>query len=34
MTLSKYFDFIEEEKLIYNNWESSGAFKSVKNKDP
>ena len=34
MSFSKYFDFIKEEKLIYNNWESSGAFKSVKSKDP
>ena len=34
MSLSKYFDFIKEEKLIYSNWENSGAFKSVKSDDP
>ena len=34
MALEKYFDFLNEEKSIYENWESSGAFKSIKNKDP
>ncbi len=33
MSLDKYFDFLNEEKLIYNNWEHSGSFKPVKNKD-
>ena len=33
MTLDKYFNFLKEEKDIYKNWESSGAFKSIKNKN-
>ena len=33
MSINKYFDFFKEEKLIYKEWESSGSFKSVKNKD-
>ena len=30
MNLSKYFDFLNEEKSIYRKWESEGAFKSIK----
>ncbi len=33
MHLDKYFNFLKEEKNIYNNWESSGAFKYIKKKD-
>jgi len=33
MSLDKYFDFLNDEKTIYNNWELSGAFKSIKRKD-
>jgi len=33
MSLEKYFDFLKEEKIIYNNWESEGAFEPTKNKD-
>jgi len=32
MDFSKHFDFINDEKIIYNNWENSNCFKSVKNK--
>ena len=32
MALDKFFDFINDEKIIYKNWEEKGAFKSVKNK--
>ncbi len=34
MSLSKYFDFLKEEKVIYNNWEKSGSFKPKKNNLP
>ena len=30
MKSEKYFNFLEDEKLIYNNWESAGAFKPIK----
>ena len=30
MNLSKYFDFLNEEKSIYKKWESKGAFKPIK----
>ena len=33
MSLEKYFNFLEDEKIIYNNWEKSGSFKSKKSKD-
>ncbi len=33
MTLSKFFDFLEDEKTIYSNWEKSNCFKSIKNKE-
>ena len=33
MTLEKEFDFINFEKKIYNQWESSGCFKPTKNKE-
>ena len=33
MTSDKYFNFLKEEKDIYKNWESSGAFKPTKNKN-
>jgi len=32
MALDKFFDFINDEKIIYKKWEEKGAFKSVKNK--
>ena len=31
MTLSKEFDFINQEKKIYKEWEQSGSFKPIKN---
>ena len=34
MTLQKFFNFLEDEKQIYVNWEKSDCFKSKKNKDP
>ena len=34
MSLSKYFDFLKEEKVIYNNWEKSGSFKPKKSNLP
>ena len=34
MHLEKYFDFLKEEQIIYNNWESSGSFKPNKNTKP
>ena len=33
MIKEKYFNFLLEEKKIYDEWESSGAFKSIKNKE-
>ena len=33
MTLSKFFNFLEEEKTIYYNWEKTDSFKSKKNKE-
>ena len=33
MTLSKFFNFLEEEKIIYYNWEKTDSFKSKKNKE-
>jgi len=33
MTLPKFFNFLEDEKIIYSNWEGSGSFKSKKNKE-
>ncbi len=32
MKLSKFFDFLSDEKKIYSDWEKSNCFKSVKNK--
>ncbi|MDC1059977.1 valine--tRNA ligase [Alphaproteobacteria bacterium] len=31
MELSKFFDFLEDEKKIYSDWEKSNSFKSKKN---
>ena len=31
MELSKFFDFLEDEKNIYSDWEKSKSFKSKKN---
>ena len=31
MELPKFFDFINEEKKIYSNWEKSDCFKAKKN---
>jgi valyl-tRNA synthetase len=31
MELSKFFDFLEDEKNIYSDWEKSNSFKSKKN---
>ena len=33
MTLPKYFNFLDEEKIIYKNWENSGSFKPKKSKE-
>ncbi|MDC0498589.1 valine--tRNA ligase [Alphaproteobacteria bacterium] len=33
MELSKFFDFLEDEKNIYSDWEKSDSFKSKKNKE-
>ena len=33
MTLPKFFNFLEDEKKIYMNWEKSESFKFKKNKD-
>ena len=33
MELSKFFDFLEDEKNIYSDWEKSESFKSKKNKE-
>ena len=33
MELSKFFDFLEDEKNIYSDWEKSNSFKSKKNKE-
>ncbi len=33
MTLPKFFDFLEDEKIIYSDWEKSNCFKSKKNKE-
>ena len=33
MELSKFFDFLENEKNIYSDWEKSNSFKSKKNKE-
>ena len=30
MSLAKFFNFIEDEKKIYVNWENSDSFKSKK----
>ena len=30
MELSKFFDFLEDEKNIYSDWEKSNSFKSKK----
>jgi len=34
MEFPKFFDFINEEKIIYSKWENSFCFKSKKNKEP
>ncbi|PPR45179.1 MAG: Valine--tRNA ligase [Alphaproteobacteria bacterium MarineAlpha5_Bin7] len=34
MILSKEFDFLNQEKKIYNKWEDLGSFKPIKNKTP
>ncbi len=33
MTLEKYFDFINEEKSIYSQWEISNCFKPIKSQE-
>ena len=33
MKLSKFFNFLKDEKIIYSNWEKSNSFKSKKNKE-
>ena len=33
MSLTKFFNFIEDEKKIYVNWENSDSFKSKKNEE-
>ncbi|MFL2543210.1 MAG: valine--tRNA ligase [Alphaproteobacteria bacterium] len=33
MELSKFFDFLIDEKIIYSNWEKTNSFKSKKNKE-
>ena len=33
MSLSKYFDFLNEEKSIYRKWENEGAFKPIKKQE-
>ena len=33
MALSKFFNFLDDEKIIYSNWEKSNCFKSVKKKE-
>ena len=33
MDLSKFFDFLKDEKNIYSDWEKSDSFKSKKNTD-
>ncbi|MDC0453189.1 valine--tRNA ligase [Alphaproteobacteria bacterium] len=33
MELSKFFDFLEDEKNIYSDWEKSDSFKSKKSKE-
>ena len=33
MTLEKYFNFLKDEKLIYNEWDYTGAFKSKKSEE-
>ncbi|SVD72630.1 uncharacterized protein METZ01_LOCUS425484, partial [marine metagenome] len=33
MTLSKFFNFLEDEQKIYSDWEKSNSFKSKKNKE-
>ena len=33
MTLTKFFNFLEDEKIIYSNWERSSSFKSKKNRE-
>jgi len=33
MTLTKFFNFLEDEKIIYSNWERSNSFKSKKNRE-
>ena len=33
MSLSKFFNFLNDEKIIYSNWEKSNCFKSVKKKE-
>ncbi len=33
MSLAKFFNFIEDEKKIYVNWENSDSFKSKKNEE-
>ena len=34
MEFPKFFDFIQEEKKIYSQWEKEGCFKPVKNDSP
>ena len=31
MSLDKFFNFLKDEKIIYNKWEYSGCFKPSKN---
>jgi len=33
MDLTKFFNFLEDEKNIYSDWEKSNSFKSIKNKE-
>ena len=34
MEFPKFFDFIQEEKKIYSQWEKEGCFKPVKSDSP
>ena len=34
MSFPKYFNFLEEEKILYKKWESSGCFKPQKKSEP
>ncbi len=33
MELPKFFDFLDDEKKIYSNWEKTNSFKSKNNKE-